>query len=60
MGRKIIHVALLGGSDCANGITIKPLNMKTVLISLDRERFVLVHYVFNFVFVPLGGAVKEC
>ena len=42
-GSKIIHVALLIGSDCADGITTKPLNIKTVLICLDRGRFVLVH-----------------
>ena len=43
VGRKIIHAALLNGSDCANGITIKPLNIKTVLISLGRGRLVLVY-----------------
>ena len=59
VGLKIIHVAILNGIDCANGITIKPLNIKTVLMSLDRRKFVRVR-VFNFVFAPLGGAIKEC
>ena len=38
-----MHVALLNGhGDCANGIIIKPLKTKTVLIALDRGRFMLV------------------
>ena len=54
-----MYVALLNGSDCGNDITIKPLNMKPVLISFNSGMLVFAN-MFNLVFVPLNGAKKEC